>query len=168
MFNWIKNLFCKENKKEKVSSSCISDEEFSKMSKPEKKDFLSNDLKERIIRIEQRVSSKFGKPVNYENTEFFKSLTSNQQRQFEKYLDRKRNRVLALVFFLVGIFVSSRLLDFNFTGSVVGITGKVSFSFLGAGALILVLFLFFIFVFRTKRKRRINECLSIINKTFKI
>ena len=72
----------------------MTDQKFKLMSKKDKKDYLSNDLIERIIRIEQRVSARFGKIVSYSSTEYYKSLTNEQKSLFEKYLKSKKKKKL--------------------------------------------------------------------------
>lgn len=80
------------------------------MSKKEKKWFLSNDLTERMIRTEQRVSAHFRKPVGYQETEYYKSMTHQQRTGFEAYLKKRKRRkylfgsVFALSLLLLFIF----------------------------------------------------------------
>ena len=89
------------------------------MSKPEKKDFLSNDFTERMIRIEQNVSASFNKPLDYNKTAIFKGLTPEQKIKFIAYLKSKVHRKIAAILFLaIPIFVFV-LLNINFTGNVV-------------------------------------------------
>ncbi len=81
-----------------------------KMSKEEKRCFLSNDFAERIIRLEQGISASFNKSVKYNDTEYYKSMTVQQQRDFEKFMKGKKKKIalhvlalllpLALIFFL--------------------------------------------------------------------
>lgn len=81
-----------------------------KMSKEEKRCFLSNDFAERIIRLEQGISASFNKSVKYNETEYYKSMTSQQQREFERFMKGKKKKMvlhvlvlllpLALFFFL--------------------------------------------------------------------
>lgn len=90
------------------------------MSKLEKEEFISNDLIERMIKIEQKISAKFHKPLNYEETEYYKSLTNPQRNSFEKYLKKKdvRKGIFASILFLSLILVF--VLNSNITGNVIG------------------------------------------------
>jgi hypothetical protein len=97
------------------------------MSKKEKKYFLANDLIERMIRIEQKLSGSFGGGfVPYYQTEYFKSLTDFEKSRFKKYLSEKEKRTkwrfLPWVFLAGGGFV----LGSRITGNVVGASGDIS------------------------------------------
>lgn len=67
------------------------------MSKEEKDDFLSNDLIERMVRIEQRISAHFNKPIEYRDTEYYKSLKKSQRDRFEEYLKKKKNKEACII-----------------------------------------------------------------------
>jgi hypothetical protein len=134
MFEKSKNFFCKEKN--------ISDKEFRKMPKKEKESFLSNDLNERIMRVEQRVSTRFGKFVNYKNTEYYKSLSDSQKKAFEKYLNNKKKKKFSVYVSIFLGFISLGFLNLNFTGNVVRETlGDFQSSFLSY-FIFLFLFLF--------------------------
>jgi hypothetical protein len=85
----------------------------------ERKKFLSNDFIERMIRVEQRVSTSLGQPVSYHKTMYYRGLTDAEKRSFDLYLKRKgMKKVLVLlpVFLLLLVF---GLVNFEFTGNVV-------------------------------------------------
>jgi cation transport ATPase len=92
---------------------------FAKMTKRERKEFLSNDLVERLIRIEQRVSAKFGRLVPYNNTECYKSLTPENKNKFEKYMKNKKVKKVAIAALLVIPAMFFLLLNVSLTGNVV-------------------------------------------------
>jgi len=62
------------------------------MSTGEKKKFLSMDLIDRIIRIEQRVSSSFHRYITYQQTEYYKSLSPEIKKKYDNYLRWKKTR----------------------------------------------------------------------------
>lgn len=68
------------------------------MAKNKKRDFLSNDFRERMIRIEQRVSGKFGKSLAYDKTEYYKSMGNEQKKEFRNYLKNKKTKSLSKKF----------------------------------------------------------------------
>lgn len=97
----------------------MNQEKFQELNKKEKKEFLSNDMAERIMRVEQRVSARFGKLITYNQTEYFKSLNTAQKTSFEKYLKNKgKKKAFFSLLFLIPILLIS-LLNVKFTGNVV-------------------------------------------------
>jgi magnesium-transporting ATPase (P-type) len=159
MLEKIKNLFCRKK--------YLSNKEFSKMPKKEKKDFLSNDLNERIMRVEQRVSTRFGKFIHYKNTEYYKSLSDSQKKKFEKYLKNKKKKKLSIYISIFLGFLSIGFLNLNFTGNVARETlGDFQSSFLGYFVLG-ALFLLIVFLFlKKKRINYLNRHLKIIDNVF--
>lgn len=93
--------------------------DFKDMSKNEKKKFLSMDLIDRMIRVEQRVSSSFHKYVPYNETEYYRSLKSGDKIEYEKFLRRKKKK---------NLWLSSSLFlpVLTFFGANFGITGLVT------------------------------------------
>lgn len=89
------------------------------MSKPEKKKFLSMDLAERMIRIEQNVSASFNKYVPYNKTEYYLSMSDAEKEEFEKFLRNKKGKKILSILSLIiplSIFV---FLTASFTGNVI-------------------------------------------------
>ena len=86
------------------------------MTKKEKKDFLSMDLIERMIRVEQRVSSSFNKDIPYNGTEYFKGLTDEEKKDFEKHI-KKKTKKKGLLF---GLFLLPVLVILASRGEVTG------------------------------------------------
>ena len=130
--------------------------EFSEMSQKEKKEFLSMDLAERMIRVEQRVSAHFHKPVQYKDTEYYKSLGKENQKKFEDYLRKKKRRkyLLGIAFILPILFII--FLRMDFTGhAVVTAFGETAPS-LFIKILVVIMFLLLVvtgFRFRSKIKK---------------
>ena len=62
----------------------MNQQQFKKLDAKEKNEFLSNDMSERIMRVEQKVSANFGRLLHYNNTEYYKSLTPVQKESFER------------------------------------------------------------------------------------
>lgn len=162
----LKNLFHvfrekKHNKKGKTG--------FGGMTKLEKKQLLSNDFIDRMIRVEQRVSSSFGEYVSYNKTRYYQSLTEHEKKNFDKYQKNKKNlwRVAIVMVFisLIGIAI----FKINFTGNVVNET-------LGAGtsswisnfiiiAMLIGLFLVGItLVLRRKKEKEFHKKFEILDK----
>ncbi len=138
------------------------------LTKKERKNAASMDFIERIIRVEQRVSSSLGRHVSYNETEYFKSLSDKEKKNFEAYLKRKRNK-RAVFLFLVFLSLSA-ILFFNsrFTGNVISEndSGNVSMLFV-----YFVVALLFIFVFseaiRKKREKSFNGYLEFVGNSVK-
>lgn len=145
--------FAKKEKEFKVIPR-KSKEEFEGMTKKEKKDFLSNDLIERMIRVEQRVSAHFGRPVLYNQTEYYKSLSQTEKENFEKYLrDKSKKKIFRIFFFLIPVAILF-FINANFTGNVVRENfGRISLVNYTLLFFMSCFFIFFIFLWRSKRLR---------------
>jgi len=135
----------------------------------EKKDFLESDFLDRLIRIEQRVSAKFGKLVKYTDTYCYKNLIPENRKRYEKYLKTKKKKklvfVVSLVLFSFGILFLANRITGNVVKEGVGETGfqtffLVLFAFL-AGLLIWVGIFFLI---RFNRKRKFDSLFNHLEK----
>ncbi len=137
----LKKLFSKKEMRRPPAT----DDEFKKMSKAQKKKLMSNDLSERLIRVEQRVSAKFAKPVPYNKTEYYKSLTPYQKKSFEKYLKNKnRKKVMGLFALLLPVLVLG-FFNFSITGNV--ISEEVAKQGFNLTLILLGLFVFLFLIF---------------------
>lgn len=137
--------------------------------KKDKEDFLENDLIDRLIRIEQKVSAKFGKFVNYNDTYCYKNLKPENREKYEKFLKNKKKKKFAFASLflipLLGIFFLSN----NLTGRVISEkTGENNFYLMQIIliAVIVGLAVFFLanFLMKRKRKKRINSLFSHLEK----
>jgi hypothetical protein len=89
------------------------------MPKAEKKIFLSMDLAERMMRIEQSVGASFNKYVPYYQTEYFKSMSGADRERFQKYLKNKKKKkfgIFTLAILPLFLFI---VLQLQFTGNIV-------------------------------------------------
>src|SRR3989344_1978058 len=68
------------------------------VSKADKKKIMSLDLAERLIRVEQNVSACFNKPVSFTQTEYFKSMSNSEKKDFIKYLNNKTKKKVFKLF----------------------------------------------------------------------
>ncbi len=138
---------------------------FDELSKKKKKEFLSNDLTERIIRIEQRVSARFGKLIFYNETEYYKSLSPKQKKKFEQYLNSKKAKKLAVLLVILFPILALFLLNLNFTGNAVkeqfGDSSILGYMLI---ALIIIIFLAWLnFIKRKKaREKRFKDYFNIL------
>lgn len=132
----------------------------------EKKEFLSNDLTERMIRVEQRVSAHFGKPVSYNQTEYYNSMTKKQKEEYENYLaKKKKKKYLFSGFFILPLFA---LFLFKFR-----ITGGVISENIGSGNLTLVNILmisvvFFVVILILLSKRKESRYDRMLEKHYSV
>lgn len=133
--------------------------EFSDMSKSEKKEFLSNDLIERLIRVEQTVSASFNEDVPYNKTKYYQSLTEHEKEEFKRYLKNKKKKKFSLFILFLFPLLAILFLRLNFTGNVIqnnlgegsiGILQLISVLFI---LLFIVIFLFFRLSSISKEKR---------------
>lgn len=142
------------------------------MSKQEKKRFLSMDLIERMIRVEQRVAASFNKELAYNQTDYYKSLTSDEKKRFEDHLKKgKRKKALFILIIALPLLILFALRN-NFTGRAVEnvIEDTISIGLLERLLAIIVLtacLLFLLmFVFKKKRNRRFEKDFKIIDEAF--
>ena len=102
---------------------------------------LSNELIERFIRVEQRVSSHFGQPVKYNQTEYFKSLTNEEKKSFERYMKKnKKGHSITLPLICLALLILL-LLNLALTGRVVQETFSINLSFLNYFFVLVLLFI---------------------------
>ncbi|MEK6872038.1 MAG: hypothetical protein AABX16_04000, partial [Nanoarchaeota archaeon] len=97
MFESLFNYFTK-----KKTSERIDNPEYHTMTKTEKKEFLSNDFIERMIRVEQRVAQTFGTKLSYKQTRYYQGLTPGEKRLFNAYTYRAK----PVAFLLPILFIS--------------------------------------------------------------
>ena len=106
-----------------------------------KENQLPPELIRRFIRIEQRVSAHFGKPTEYNQTEYFKSLTNREKRSLEMYLKKQKLKKKRRFFLpiVVGIlFLCILFLSISLTGQTIQDSLHVNDSFL-TGIFVVVL-----------------------------
>jgi hypothetical protein len=111
-FNWVKRLFKKPSNKYKEMG-------FDEMTRNERKDFLSNDLIERMIRVEERVARSFGEKINYKKSEYYQGLSSQERQSYERYLKGKKIKKGILSGFFLIMFCFFGLMNVEFTGNAV-------------------------------------------------
>jgi hypothetical protein len=109
----------------------------------EKAEFLDNDFIERLIRIEQKVSAKFGKLIRYQDTYCYKNLTSENKERYEKFLRAKKKKrfafLIGLVLPMFGVLALSNSITGNVVREGVGAEGVQGIYFFLLGFFILVL-----------------------------
>jgi hypothetical protein len=89
------------------------------MNKSEKKDFLSMDLVDRMIRVEQNISSSFNGFVPYNKTDYYNSLTDIQKKKFDRFLRNKKLRTSCSLLVLLLPILLIFSLKVNFTGNFI-------------------------------------------------
>ncbi len=141
-------------------------QEFKKLTQKKRNEFLSNDMAERIIRVEQRVSAKFGSLLYYTNTEYYKSLTPAQKASFDKYLKNKNKKksLIGLIFLIPIVFIF--LLNVSFTGNVVNnnLGDYNLLNYVLAGFILISFLIFIIFImYKIKRNKKIEGYFKIID-----
>jgi len=144
-------------------------ESFEGMSQKEKKEFLSMDLIERLIRIEQRVSAKFNKFVRYNETEYYKSLPEQKKKEFEKYLKRKKINKIFTILALLAPWILLTIFKFGISGRVVDndTFSNASLEWTSIGLFVFILFCLMIkAVSSPKRAEKINSHFKILENAF--
>lgn len=145
--------------------------DFKNMSKNEKKHFLSMDLIERMIRIEQRVSSSFRKDVDYDKTEYYKSLSNDEKKEFSKYLKRKKGKQILKTLFIASPLLFLASLKLGLTGNVVNETiGEQNVPLLENSLLLfsIAICAFFIMLFISKKIKnaRFEKHFNVVENIF--
>jgi hypothetical protein len=139
------------------------------MNKDEKQKFLTMDLAERLMRVEQNISLSFGKNIRYNQTNFYLSLTPKQKKEFEIYLNGKIKKRLFFSIFLLIPLIFIAAINITPTGNVIKNTLTESNTFILEGlALVLALLIIFfgLFSFFSKRNfdKKFKNHLKIIDK----
>ena len=93
--------------------------DLSEMTPREKKDFLQNDIVERMIRIEQKVLAAEGKKISPKESDFYKNLSIEAKKGFNKHLVKKKGKGVAKLLLLLAPLFVFGLMRFNVTGNVV-------------------------------------------------
>lgn len=158
----LKSLLCFGRKK----NEC---DKLMNMSKQEKKDFLSNDLIERMIRVEQRVFLSFGEHLPYNKAQYYLSLTADEKKRFEKYLRSKKIKSRTLIVFFFAILLSFVFIRTDLTGNAINDNfGSSAYYLVSEISVILVLISFFIgviiFVSRNKKEKDFENHFKILDK----
>lgn len=137
------------------------------MSKKEKIEFLSMDLIERMIRVEQRVASSFGEHILYNKTEYYKNLDVSEKRKFNRYLKRKGTRKFFIWTFLFLILLSPVFLKVGLSGQVISENLENTFSILNKGlflsGLVFIVILFILFISNKAKERKFEKHFEIID-----
>ena len=160
-----------KNKMHEISDKSSASEEnkkkFQEMTKKQKKNFLANDLSERIIRVEQRVSTKFGKLIPYNKTEYYKNMDKEEKKKFDEYLKNKGKREIFISAIFLGLILVLGFFNFSSIGNAV--REDLSDSALKINLLFASVFIVFIFgliinfLMRLKRKRMYRGHIRVID-----
>lgn len=142
-------------------------EKLQNMDSCEKNKFLSMDLAERMIRVEQNVSASFNKDVPYNKTEYYKSMSPEERKCFEEYLKNKgKKKTMIVAGFFVSLFVFL-IVNLKITGNA--IRGAVDINAIGIFNLILIilifvlaLYLFFSYLHRKHKHRRAHKHIKVL------
>lgn len=159
----------KNKTQEKPDGSSASEDrkKFREMSQKQKKNFLSNDLSERIIRVEQRVSTKFGKLIPYNKTEYYQHMDKEEKKKFDEYLKNKGKKEIFVSAVLLGLILALGFFNFSSVGNAVLENfpeSAVKINFLFASVFIIfILGLVIGFLARLKRKMKYREHIKVID-----
>lgn len=151
----------------------MKEKDISEMCAKERKEFLSNDLIERMIRVEQRVSASFREHIPYNKTSYYKSLTPHQQQNFEKYLKRKKRRKFLIPIAFAVPFILFFVLRTDFTGRAIDSSVGEGSSFI-FGMVVLAFILIFAsvlimsFLSNKKKEEMFKDHVSILEKAMRI
>lgn len=144
-------------------------DELKSMSKEDKKEFLSNDLIARMIRLEQRVSASFGEVVPYNKTKYYQNLTDAEKKNFNKYLHSKIGSkfvfsLLASLFVFGGFLARGSL-----TGNVIGGTNSISYGgiIVAVLAVIGLIVLLFHQIQKRRREKMFKSVLNLLDRSIK-
>ncbi len=137
------------------------------LTKPRQKAYLANDLIERMIRVEQRVCAHFRNFITYDKTEFYKSLTHEEQKRFDSYMRHKKSNSALKIF--AGVILPLILLfmiKVDFTGNVIRENFTMSPGIeLGFIALIVIVLASFVIsiVSRNRRYERYDPHFKVVD-----
>lgn len=132
-----------------------------------RKEFLSMDLIDRMVRVEQRVSASFNEFVPYNKTEYYKSLTEGERKSFERYLKTKGRKKFFALFLLIIPLVALFMINSEFTGRVINENiGEYNPSIVSILILSLLFVMIFVYItnaiFRKIKDKRFESHFKVI------
>lgn len=102
--------------------------EFRDMTKAEKKQFLSMDMAERMIRVEQKISAHFNKSIPSKETEYYKSMSKDDKEEFDNY-QRNKHKAKILASLLITLpIIALIILNTSVTASVIRENFQINYS----------------------------------------
>jgi len=136
-----------------------------------KKNQMSPELMRRLIRVEQMVSSHFKKPITYQQTEYFKSLSKDDKKRFElflkkEHLNKKRKFLLPIV---IGLLILPILiLNITITGEAIQNTLHIDNLILTGifVVMLVIVFAYFVasYIDKTNQEKRFKYHLKPLEK----
>lgn len=136
------------------------------MTKSEKKEFLANDLIERMIHVEQKVRGSMGEGVvPYYQTNYFKELRAEEKKRFISYLKSKKVKQKWRLFPWVLILGFGAFAGFNFTGHAISENTGVNLLDIGLIGIFAVVLMFYVFhiAHKKERARKLDRHLAVID-----
>lgn len=137
------------------------------LEKPELKKFLSMELAERLIRVEQTVSASFNKEISYDQTAYYKGMSPKEKTEFDNYLkNKKKKKIMFSSSIFVCMFALS-LFSSGITGNFIA-TGEnsrfhsVPEIVLGVILGILVIYGIYSFISGKMQEKRFNKHSEIV------
>jgi len=89
------------------------------MTRPEKKEFLTMDLVDRLIRVEQKVSAHFNKHLCYNDTDYYKNMSVCDRKKYEKFRRHKKIKKLLASLFIFSPIVILLLMNIDITARII-------------------------------------------------
>ena len=136
------------------------------MTQPEKKEYLSMDLIDRMVRVEQRVSASFGEYIPYNKTKYYQELTPSERKSYDSFLKNKKIKRRVFMSSFAGIFLFSFYFFYESTGNVVGTNSGVNMNYIKIGAVIFYILLFVILLLIISKRKRQEKSLAKILGVF--
>ncbi|SRR3989344_897730 len=169
LFFWKKSKMKNKTTQETLDKNSASEnkKKFQEMTQKQKKNFLANDLSERIIRVEQRVSTKFGKFIPYNKTEYYKNMDKEEKKKFDEYLKNKGKREIFISAVFLGLILVLGFFNFSSAGNAIredfpDSTLKINLLFVS----VFIVFIFGLvvsFLMRLKRRIMYREHIRVID-----
>jgi len=137
------------------------------MNKSQKEQFLSMDLANRMIRIEQKVAGKIvKKKLKPEETEYYKSLSSADKTNYGAFLQAKKKKSAVFASLVIVPLLLFSIFRPGLTGNVIVENGTITFSSFEVvllGLFVLMLILFLVLLLDKKLiERRLNRHVKVI------
>mgnify|MGYP004004032681 CR=1 FL=1 len=107
IFKKIRNIFIKNQGEER---------DLKEMSKKEKKQFLTNDFIDRMIKVEQRVFASLGEHLPFNKTNYYKGLKIHEKKNYIDWVKLQKNKLRATLLLLFALSVPFFLLSGGITG----------------------------------------------------
>ncbi len=122
---------------------------------------------EKLIRVEQQIAATFGKYISYDKTQFYKDMSPEDKKNFERYMENKqKKKVFSIVGLIAPLFLFS-MLKLNVTGNAIKDTiGNGASNALGWACIAIFIVGLALFAFASAQNKELSSKADKHSKVF--